>query len=53
MTDSDKMTYIQLNEQVTLQSQDPVNIQAGLKPTLIDLEALTYRRGRQGPRFSF
>lgn len=36
------MTYVQLNEQVTLQNQDPVKaFTAGLKPSVIDLEALT------------
>jgi hypothetical protein len=33
------MTYVMINEQVTLQNQDPVKIKAGLKPSLIDLEA--------------
>ena len=33
-------TYVMLNEQVTLQNQDPVKrFIAGLKPSLIDLEA--------------
>ncbi len=32
-------TYVQINEQVTLQNQDPVKRNAGLKPSLIDLEA--------------
>lgn len=39
MTDFGYMTYVILNEQVTLQNQDPVKIKAGLKPVLIDLEA--------------
>lgn len=38
-SDSVIKTYVILNEQVTLQNQDPVKIKAGLKPTLIDLEA--------------
>jgi hypothetical protein len=41
MTDSVKMTYVTINEQVTLQNQDPVKFNAGLKPWVIDLEALT------------
>ena len=41
MSGSEQMTYVQLNEQVTLQNQDPVDVLAGLKPWLIDLEALT------------
>jgi|GEM_PF-6701573 hypothetical protein len=32
------LTYVQLNEQVTLQNQDPVKFNAGLKLSLIDLE---------------
>jgi hypothetical protein len=43
MTGFVKMTYVQLNEQVTLQSQDPVKCKAGLKSSLIDLEALTIK----------
>jgi hypothetical protein len=40
MTDFVTLTYVQINEQVTLQNQDPVNsFNAGLKPILIDLEA--------------
>jgi hypothetical protein len=34
-------TYVMLNEQVTLQNQDPVKFNAGFKPSVIDLEALT------------
>lgn len=41
MTDFVTMTYVTLNEQVTLQNQDPVKFKAGLKPWVIDLEALT------------
>lgn len=42
MIGSEHLTYVQLNEQVTLQNQDPVNMfKAGLKPWVIDLEALT------------
>jgi len=41
MTGFVKMTYVQINEQVTLQNQDPVKFNAGLKPMVIDLEALT------------
>ena len=36
-------TYVILNEQVTLQNQDPVKFKAGLKPSVIDLEALTLK----------
>jgi hypothetical protein len=37
-------TYVTLNEQVTLQNQDPVKrFKAGLKPSVIDLEALTLK----------
>jgi hypothetical protein len=43
MTDFVKLTYVQINEQVTLQNQDPVKFNAGLKPLVIDLEALTYK----------
>lgn len=46
-------TYVQLNEQVTLQNQDPVKrFKAGLKPSLIDLEAYSESHGNkgQGPR---
>ena len=43
MTDFEALTYVTLNEQVTLQSQDPVKCYAGLKPWVIDLEALTYK----------
>ena len=42
MTGFEELTYVQINEQVTLQSQDPVKIQAGLKPSLIDLEAYVH-----------
>ena len=35
-------TYVVLNEQVTLQSQDPKRQYGVSKPTLIDLEAYTY-----------
>jgi hypothetical protein len=41
-------TYVTLNEQVTLQNQDPVKIKAGLKPTLIDLEAYGMCYGDKG-----
>lgn len=41
-------TYIQLNEQVTLQNQDPVKEKAGLKPSLIDLEAYGKCYGDKG-----
>jgi hypothetical protein len=41
MTDFEQLTYVTLNEQVTLQNQDPVKVNAGLKPWVIDLEALT------------
>ena len=41
-------TYVQLNEQVTLQNQDPVKIKAGLKPSLIDLEAYGESYGDKG-----
>jgi hypothetical protein len=41
-------TYVQLNEQVTLQNQDPVKIKAGLKPSLIDLEACSESHGDKG-----
>ena len=34
---------MQLNEQVTLQNQDPVKSLAGLKPWVIDLETLTFK----------
>jgi hypothetical protein len=37
------MTYVTLNEQVTLQNQDPVKSLAGLKPWVIDLETLTFK----------
>jgi hypothetical protein len=39
----EELTYVTINEQVTLQNQDPVgvSIRAGLKPWVIDLEALT------------
>ena len=44
MTDFVAMTYVMLNEQVTLQNQDPVKaFNAGLKPSVIDLEALTLK----------
>jgi len=43
MTDSVTLTYVQINEQVTLQNQDPVKFNAGLKPWVIDLEALTFK----------
>lgn len=40
------LTYVQINEQVTLQNQDPVKqLNAGLKPTLIDLEAYSICHG--------
>jgi hypothetical protein len=42
MSDFELMTYVTLNEQVTLQNQDPVSSLAGLKPSLIDLEAYSY-----------
>lgn len=41
-------TYVTLNEQVTLQNQDPVKIKAGLKPSLIDLEAYGSSYGDKG-----
>lgn len=41
-------TYVQLNEQVTLQNQDPVKVKAGLKPSLIDLEAYSLSHGDKG-----
>jgi hypothetical protein len=41
-------TYVQLNEQVTLQNQDPVSVLAGLKPSLIDLEAYGESYGNKG-----
>jgi len=44
MYDFATMTYVTLNEQVTLQNQDPIcnKIQSGVcKSFLIDLEALT------------
>jgi hypothetical protein len=45
MTGFGKLTYVTINEQVTLQNQDPVDvfIRAGLKPWVIDLEALTFK----------
>ena len=43
-----KKTYVVLNEQVTLQNQDPVKIKAGLKPILIDLEAYGESYGDKG-----
>ena len=43
MTDFAKLTYVSINEQVTLQNQDPVKFKAGLKPWVIDLEALTLK----------
>lgn len=52
MTDFVTMTYVQLNEQVTLQNQDPVNkFNAGLKPSLIDLEAYDESYGDKGEGF--
>lgn len=49
MTDSAFIkTYVQLNEQVTLQNQDPVKNKAGLKPSLIDLEAYGESYGDKG-----
>lgn len=42
------LTYVQINEQVTLQNQDPVKRKAGLKPTLIDLEAYSESQGNKG-----
>ena len=33
-------TYVTSNEQVVITSQDPVNFRAGVKSTLIDLEAV-------------
>jgi hypothetical protein len=44
-------TYVILNEQVTLQSQDPVKYNAGLKPSLIDLEAYGESYGNKGEGF--
>ncbi len=41
-------TYVQINEQVTLQNQDPVKRNAGLKPSLIDLEAYSESHGNKG-----
>lgn len=41
-------TYVQINEQVTLQNQDPVKVKAGLKPSLIDLEAYGKSYGDKG-----
>lgn len=42
-------TYVQLNEQVSLQNQDPVKIfKAGLKLSLIDLEAYRVSYGDKG-----
>ena len=41
MTGFEDLTYVTLNEQVTLQNQDPVKFNAGLKSWVIDLEALT------------
>lgn len=46
-----KMTYVVLNEQVTLQNQDPVKFNAGLKPSLIDLEAYGVSYGDKGEGF--
>ncbi len=45
MSGSGTLTYVQLNEQVTLQNQDPVDVsvRAGLKPWVIDLETLTFK----------
>ena len=51
MTDFVKMTYVQINEQVTLQNQDPVKAKAGLKPSLIDLEAYGKSYGDKGEGF--
>lgn len=52
MTDFVKMTYVQINEQVTLQNQDPVKkFNAGLKPSLIDLEAYGVCYGDKGEGF--
>ena len=39
MTDSVTLTYVTINEQVTLQNQDPVKFNAGLKSLVIDLKA--------------
>jgi hypothetical protein len=42
-------TYVMMNEQVTLQNQDPVKrFKAGLKPSLIDLEAYGESYGDKG-----
>lgn len=51
MTDFGKLTYVQLNEQVTLQNQDPVKFNAGLKSSLIDLEAQAIKRVTRGKDF--
>lgn len=52
MTGFVKLTYVQINEQVTLQNQDPVKIlRAGLKPSLIDLEAYGISYGDKGEGF--
>ena len=53
MIDSVTMTYVLLNEQVTLQSQDPVKYNAGLKPSLIDLEAYGESYGDRGQGLVF
>ena len=42
------MTYVMLNEQVTLQNQDPVKFTAGLKPSLIVLETYGENYGDKG-----
>ena len=51
MSGSGTLTYVQLNEQVTLQNQDPVKFNAGLKPSLIDLEAYGESYGNKGEGF--
>ena len=50
MTDFGEKTYVSLNEQVTLQNQDPVDISAGLKSSLIDLEAEVLEPVTRGKR---
>lgn len=52
MTDFVKLTYVQINEQVTLQNQDPVDFKAGLKPSLIDLEPYSESHGNKAEGIS-
>ena len=44
----EELTYVTINEQVTLQNQDPVDVslRAGLKSWVIDLEARWGNKGQ-------